>query len=155
MNRRQLKKYKKQSRVSKKLLKMVARYSSTHYSVDMCRGIYGVCYVSAGKSDFDYQFIPEMSLKSYQKIENLCKQLFYETNRITNPGEKLEWGIDKQYNYRIVKKAFGHYCACFDFDEVEIMGYYVDQQTIIEDYYRGTVYLPLNNGKFLAYDYEE
>lgn len=159
MNKRTTKKWQKKSRVPKHLLRLVAKYLDVHNKYDE-HGAVGE-YRLVGKSEcFDnLKFFDIMSPKSKEKIHRLCEELFLATSKIVGIDESPQYEngmLEHQCNYRIVRKPEGEYVPCFverNGEEYEVQGYYVWQVTKFEDDYEGTIYLPLNNGKYLAYDY--
>ena len=159
MNKRARKKWHKKSRVPKHLLRLVSKYSDVHKEYDE-HGAVGE-YRLVGKSEcFDnLKFFDVMLPKSKEKIHRLCEELFLATSKIVRIDESPQYKngmLEHQCNYRIVRKTEGEYVPCFvdrNGEEYEVQGYYVSQVTKLEDDYEGTIYLPLNNSKFLAYDY--
>lgn len=159
MNKRTTKKWQKKSRVPKHLLRLVAKYSDVHNKYDE-HGAVGE-YRLVGKPEcFDnLKFFDIMPQKSKEKIHRLCEELFLATSKIVGIDESLQYEngmLEHQCNYRILRKPEGEYVPCFverNDEEYEVRGYYVWQVTKFEDDYEGTIYLPLNNGKYLAYDY--
>jgi hypothetical protein len=159
MNKRTTKKWLKKSRVPKHLLRLAAKYSVVHNEYDE-HGAVGE-YRLVGRSEcFDnLKFFDIMPPKSKEKIHRLCEELFLATSKIVGIDESPQYEngmLEHQCNYRIVRKTEGEYVPCFverNGEEYEVQGYYVSQVTKFEDNYEGTIYLPLNNSKFLAYDY--
>ena len=163
MNKRAKKKWQKKSRVPKNLLRLVAKYSSVHRDYDRI-GELGQ-YLAVGETDMSHlsvenvKFFEIMPQKSKEQIHALCKELYLTTKSIVEPECEPEYEngmLEHQCNYRIVRNPEGEYVPCFverNGEEYEVQGYYVWQVTKFEDDYEGTIYLPLNNGKFLAYDY--
>lgn len=163
MNKRTAKKWQKKSRVPKSLLRLVAKYSSIHRDYDRI-GELGQ-YLVVGETDTGHlsvenvEFFEIMPQKSKEQIHALCKKLYLATKSIVEPEWEPEYenGFSgHQCNYRITKKPKGEYVPCFverNGEEYEVQGYYVWQVTKFEDDYEGSIYLPLNNGKYLAYDY--
>ena len=159
MNKRARKKWHKKSRVPKHLLRLVSKYSDVHNKYDE-HGAVGE-YWLVGKSEcFDnLKFFDIMLPKSKEKIHRLCEELFFATSKIVGIDESPQYEngmLEHQCNYRIVRKPEGEYVPCFverNGEEYEVRGYYVWQVTKFEDDYEGSIYLPLNNGKYLAYDY--
>lgn len=163
MNKRAKKKWQKKSRVPRSLLHLVAKYSSVHRDYD-CIGELGQ-YLAVGETNMGHlsvenvKFFEIMPQKSKEQIHALCKELYLATKSIVEPEWEPEYenGFSgHQCNYRIARKPEGEYVPCFverNGEEYEVQGYYVWQVTKFEDDYEGSIYLPLNNGKYLAYDY--
>lgn len=163
MNKRAKKKWQKKSRVPRSLLRLVAKYSSVHRDYDRI-GELGQ-YLAVGETNMGHlsvenvKFFEIMPQKSKEQIHALCKELYLATKSIVEPEWEPEYEngmLEHQCNYRIVRKTEGEYVPCFverNGEEYEVQGCYVSQVTKFEDNYEGTIYLPLNNNKFLAYDY--
>ncbi len=162
MNRRIKKKKARASRVSKEIIRLVRKYTSLHSRYDMCGDIcsyqiIGYTEVSGEINMEDMRRVDIMPKRQLRKIHDLCKKLYLATEKITNSNwydEYLNGDVEHHCNYRVTKKKYGDYVSGFNEDGEEIKGYWVSQRTVFEDWYEGTVYLPLNNGKYLAYDYK-
>ena len=146
MNRRIKKKKARASRVSKEIIRLVRKYTSLHSRYDMCGDIcsyqiIGYTEVSGEIKMEDMRRVDTMPKRQLRKIHDLCKKY-------------LNGDVEHHCNYRVTKKKYGDYVPSFNEDGEEIKGYWVSQRTVFEDWYEGTVYLPLNNGKYLAYDYK-
>ena len=139
--------------LSKKIKGLVRRYSALHLNQDELGGTfdYGYDFNSEG---FGNGLAPYSTLteKTNTTIYKDCVTLYKFVNRLLGTwyGHYSCASLENCRNYRIVK-GFET-----EVDLVEqtpySVSYYV-YQTGLDDYYNGTIYLPLRNGKFLAYDY--
>ena len=151
MNKRQKKK--KGVILPKKIKSLVRRYSTLHLNQDELGGTFDYGY------DFDDRGFGN-GLAPYSTLTNKTNTLIYKdcatlyefVNRLVGTwyGQYECGSVDNCRNYWIVKE--------FE-TEVEFVAqpspsvsYYV-HQTGLDDYYNGTIYIPLRNGKFLVYDY--
>ena len=137
----------------KKIKTLVRRYSALHLNQDELGGTFDYGY-SFDEHGFGNGLSPYSTLtdKTNTKIYKECATLYKFVNRLVGTwyGDYFCGSVENCRNYRIVK----------DFEtEVEfvvqtppLVSYYV-YQTGLDDYYQGTLYLPLRNGKFLAYDF--
>ena len=151
MNKRQKKKV--GIILPKKIKSLVRRYSTLHLNQDELGGTFDYRY-SFDERGFGNGLAPYSTLtdQTNMQIYNDCATLYEFVNHLVGTwyGQYEYGSVDNCRNYRIVK----------DFEtRVEFVkqtspsvSYFV-YQTGLDDYYRGTIYLPLLNGTFLAYDY--
>lgn len=137
----------------KEIKGLVRRYSALHLNQDELGGTYDYGY-SFDERGFGNGLAPYSILtdKTNNHIYKDCVALYEYVNRLVGTwyGHYECGSVENCRNYRIIR----------DFEtKVEFVeqtplsvSYYV-HQTGWEDYYNGTIYLPLRNGKFLAYDY--
>ena len=151
MNKRQKKKV--GVVLPKKIKSLVRRYSTLHLNQDELGGTFDCGYVF-NSDGFGNGLTPYSTLtdKTCNHIYQECATLYEFVNSLLGTwyGHYECGSVESCRNYRMVK----------DFEtKVEFVeqtpysvSYYV-YQTGLDDYYNGTIYLPLRNGKFLAYDY--
>lgn len=154
MNKRQKKKLAKRPMVKKSIVRLVNKYTKLHDSYDRFGGIFQ--YRVVGKTEVgditfdDMELYTPITKKTLDKIKAVCEILYLATNTDTLSGERPEPYDSSyrgnQYNYRLTNESSGEY--------MNYMGCYVWQETVLEDFYRGTIYIPLHKGRFLAYDYD-
>lgn len=151
MNKRQKKKI--GLIIPKKIKDLVRTYSELHQNQDELGGTYDYGY-SFDERGFGDGLAPYSTLtdQTNTQIYNECATLYKYVNHLIGTwyGQYECGSVDNCRNYRIVKRF-----------ETEVE--YVDQtqpsvsyfvhQTGLDDYYNGTIYIPLRNKKFLAYDF--
>lgn len=151
MNKRQ----KKKTRVilPKKIKSLVRRYSTLHLNQDELGGTFDYGY-SFDECGFGNGLAPYSTLtdKTNSKIYKDCAILYEFVNRLIGTwyGHYECGSVENYRNYRIVKEF--ETGVEFVKQTSPSVSYYV-HQTGLEDYYSGTIYIPLRNGNFLAYDY--
>lgn len=138
----------------KKIKDLVRTYSSLHQNQDE----FGGTFAYTGLEEFEYGFMPNiictLTDKTHNTIYNDCVTLYKYVNTLLGTwyGEYSCGSVENCRNYRII--------SCIE-DERDLelvtwtsskVPYYVYQTGYYDDY-NGTIYLPLRNGKFLAYDY--
>ena len=151
MNKRQKKKI--GLILPKKIKSLVRRYSTLHLNQDELGGTFDYGY-SFDERGFGNGLAPYSTLtdKTNSKIYKDCAILYeFVTSLTGNWYGQYECGsIDNCRNYRIVKE----FETGVEFvKQTPPLGSYFVYQTGLDDYYSGTIYLPLLNGKFLVYDY--
>lgn len=151
MNKRQKKKI--GLILPKKIKSLVRRYSTLHLNQDELGGTFDYGY-SFDERGFGNGLAPYSTLtdKTNSKIYKDCAILYeFVTSLTGNWYGQYECGsIDNCRNYRIVKEF--ETGVEFVKQAPPLVSYFV-YQTGLDDYYSGTIYLPLLNGKFLVYDY--
>jgi hypothetical protein len=151
MNKRQKK---KTGLILPKTIKdLVRRYSTLHLNQDELGGTFDYGY-SFDEHGFGNGLAPYSILtdKTNTLIYKDCATLYEYVNRLIGAWYgRYECGsVDNCRNYRIVKE----FETEVEFvDQISPSVSYFVHQTGWDDYYNGTIYLPLRNGKFLAYDY--
>lgn len=151
MNKRQKKKI--GLILPKKIKSLVRRYSTLHLNQDELGGTFDYGY-SFDERSFGNGLSPYSTLtdKTNTNIYKDCATLYEFVNRLLGTwyGQYSCGSVDNCRNYRIVKE----FETQVDFVEQTppSVSYFV-HQTGWDDYYNGTIYLPLRNGNFLAYDY--
>lgn len=151
MNKRQ--KNKKGVILPKKIKSLVRRYSALHLNQDELGGTfyYGYDFDERG---FGNGLVPYSTLtdKTNTMIYKDCATLYEFVNCLvgTRYGHYDYGSVENCRNYRIVK----------DFEtRVEFVAQtspsvsYFVHQTGFDDNYNGTIYIPLRNKRFLAYDF--
>jgi hypothetical protein len=151
MNKRQKKK--EGVILPKKIKSLVRRYSTLHLNQDELGGTFDYGY------DFDDRGFGN-GLAPYSTLTNKTNTLIYKdcatlyefVNRLVGTwyGQYECGSVDNCRNYWIVKEF--ETGVEFVAQPSPSVSYYV-HQTGLDDYYNGTIYIPLRNGKFLAYDY--
>lgn len=137
----------------KKIKSLVRRYSALHLNQDELGGTFDYGY-SFDERGFDNGLAPYSTLtnKTNSKIYKECATLYEFVTRLIGTwyGDYECGSVENCKNYRIVK----------DFEtRVEFVAQtspsvaYFVHQTGWDDYYNGTIYIPLMTGKFLAYDF--
>lgn len=151
MNKRQKKKI--GLILPKKIKSLVRRYSTLHLNQDELGGTFDYGY-SFDERGFGNGLAPYSTLtdKTNSKIYKDCAILYEFVTSLTGTwyGQYECGSVDNCRNYRIVKEFETQ--VVFVEQTPPSVSYYV-HQTGLDDYYSGTIYLPLLNGKFLAYDY--
>ena len=140
--------------LSKKVKDLVRNYTELHQNQDKFGGTFS--YI--GLDEFEYGFMPKiictLTEKTSTKIYNDCVALYKYVNTLLGTwyGEYSCDSVENCRNYRIISRIEDER----DFELVTWVSskvpYYVYQIGYYDDY-NGTIYLPLRNGKFLAYDY--
>ena len=137
----------------KKIKSLVRRYSTLHLNQDELGGTFDYGY-SFDERGFGNGLAPYSTLtnKTNVLIYKDCANLYEFVNCLVGTwyGDYSCGSVENCRNYRIVKE----FETQVDFVEQTLpsVSYFV-HQTGWDDYYKGTIYLPLRNGKFLAYDY--
>lgn len=151
MNKRQKKKI--GLILPKKIKSLVRRYSTLHLNQDELGGTFDYGY-SFDERGFGNGLAPYSTLtdKTNSKIYKDCAILYEFVTSLTGNwyGQYDCGSIDNCRNYRIVKEF--ETGVEFVKQTPPLVSYFV-YQTGLDDYYSGTIYLPLLNGKFLVYDY--
>lgn len=151
MNKRQKKK--EGVILPKKIKNLVRRYSALHLNQDELGGTFDYGY-DFNERGFGNGLAPYSTLtgKTNSLIYTDCATLYKFVNRLIGTwyGHYECGSVENCRKYRIVK----------DFEtRVEFVAQispsvsYFVYQTGWDDYYNGTIYIPLQNGKFLAYEY--
>lgn len=137
----------------KKIKSLVRRYSTLHLNQDELGGTFDYGY-NFDEHGFGNGLAPYSILtnKTNPMIYKDCATLYEFVNCLVGTwyGQYECGSVENCRNYRIVKE----FETQVDFvkQTPPSVSYYV-HQTGLDDYYRGTIYIPLRNGKFLAYDY--
>lgn len=151
MNKRQKKKI--GLILSKEIKYLVRRYSALHLNQDELGGTYDYKY-SFDERGFGNGLAPYSILtnKTNSSIYTDCTTLYKFVNRLIGTwyGHYECGSVDNCRNYRIVK---GFETEVEFVEQTPHSVSYFVHQTGLDDYYTGTIYIPLRNGKFLAYDY--
>lgn len=151
MNKRQKKKI--GLILPKKIKSLVRSYSTLHLNQDELGGTFDYGY-SFDERGFGNGLAPYSTLtdKTNTKIYKECVTLYEFVTRLVGTwyGDYSYGSVENCRNYRIVRQ----FETKVDFVEQTppLVSYYV-YQTGLDDYYQGTLYLPLRYGKFLAYDF--
>lgn len=148
MNKRQKKK-RVYTSLPKNIKNLVRRYSSLHFRQDYEGGIFTYSY---NKETKNVELIYTSTGKTANSILSDYKSLFTFT-RLLMKDSMLEYSsgdLDNQRAYRIKKHLPDGFEAVDDFSGKIL---YFVKQSGYEDYYQGTIYIPLQNHKFLAFDY--
>ena len=151
MNKRQKKKV--GVILPKKIKNLVRRYSILHLNQDELGGTfdYGYAFDERG---FGNGLAPYSTLtdKNNNCIYKECADLYEFVNRLVGRwyGQYECGSVDNSRNYRIIKEF--EMGVDFVKQTPPLVSYFV-YQTGLDDYYNGTIYIPLRNKKFLAYDY--
>lgn len=137
----------------KKIKSLVRRYSILHLNQDELGGTFDYGY-SFDERGFGNGLAPYSTLtdKTNSKIYKDCAILHEFVTSLTGTwyGQYECGSVDNCRNYRIVKEF--ETGVEFVKQTPPLVSYFV-YQTGLDDYYSGTIYLPLLNGKFLVYDY--
>ena len=148
MNKRQNKK-RVYASLPKNIKNLVRRYSSLHFRQDYEGGIFTYSY---NKETKNVELVYTLTGKVANSILSDCKSLFTFT-RLLMKDSMLEYSsgdLDNQRAYRIEKHLPDGFEAVDDFSGKIL---YFIKQSGYEDYYQGTIYIPLQNHKYLAFDY--
>lgn len=138
-----------------KIKNLVRRYSTLHLNQDELGGTFDYGY-SFDERGFGNGLAPYSTLtdKTNSKIYKDCAILYEFVTSLTGTwyGQYECGSVDNCRNYRILFRIEdGIIPEYVDFASSKVP-YYVYQTGYYDDY-NGTIYLPLRNGKFLAYDY--
>lgn len=148
MNKRQKKK--QEYPVLPKIIKLLVRkYSSLHFRQDYEGGVFSYSY---NKDTKLLRLVLTLTEKTSTAILADCKNLFIFTRKLMK-NDMLEYScgdLDNQRAYR-VKKQLPDGFEAVDDSSGKIL--YFVKQSGYEDYYQGTIYIPLQNHKYLAFDY--
>ena len=151
MNKRQKKKI--GLILPKKIKSLVRRYSTLHLNQDELGGTFDYGY-SFDERGFGNGLAPYSTLTDQTniKIYNDCATLYEFVNRLVGTwyGDYCCGSVENYRNYRIVSKI--DTVVNFVEQNPPSVSYYV-HQTGFDDNYNGTIYIPLRNKKFLAYDF--
>lgn len=151
MNKRQKKKI--GLIIPKNIKDLVRRYSALHLNQDELGGTfdYGYYFDERGFGN-GLALYSTLTDKTNNRVYKDCATLYEYVNRLVGTwyGQYECGSVDNCRNYRIVKKFETR--VEFVKQTSPSVSYFV-YQTGLDDYYSGTLYLPLLNGKFLAYDY--
>lgn len=151
MNKRQKKK--EGVILPKKIKSLVRSYSTLHLNQDELGGTFDYGY-SFDECGFGNGLAPYSTLteQTNTQIYNECATLYEYVNRLVGTwyGDYSCGSVENCRNYRVIKE----FETKVDFVEQTLpsVSYYV-YQTGFEDYYNGTIYIPLRTKKFLAYDF--
>lgn len=136
----------------KKIKDLVRTYSELHQNQDELGG----SFIYVGLEEYEYGTMPKiicpLTDKTYDKVYKDCVILYEYVNHLLGKIF-LDYScgdMENCRNYRIVSKL-GRGVEFVE-QKVPLVSYYV-YQTGLDDYYNGTIYIPIQNGKFLAYDY--
>ena len=137
----------------KEIKSLVRRYSILHLNQDELSGTFDYGY-SFDERGFGNGLSPYSTLtdKTNSKMYKDCATLYEFVNRSVGTwcGQYECGSVDNCRNYRIVKQ----FETKVEFvDQISPSVSYFVYQTGLDDYYNGTIYIPLRRGKFLAYDY--
>ena len=148
MNKRQKKK-RVYASLPKNIKNLVRRYSSLRFRQDYEGGVFSYCYNEDTKL---LELIFTITKKTSTAILADCKELFVFTRKLMKDS-MLEYScgeLDNQRAYRIEKELPDGF-EVVDDSSGKIL--YFVRQSGYEDYYQGTIYIPLQNHKFLVFDY--
>ena len=148
MNKRQKKKQ-EYSALPKTIKRLIRKYSSLHFRQDYEGGVFSYSY---NKDTKLLKFVLTLTKKTSTAILADCKDLFTFTRKLMK-DDLLEYScgdLDNQRAYRIEKQLPDGFEAVDDFSGKIL---YFVKQSGYEDYYQGTIYIPLQNHKYLAFDY--
>lgn len=153
MNKRQKKKQQKGLILPKRIKDLVRRYSSLHKRQDTLDGIFDIYYEldsdGVGENIVMYSTVTP---HTESKILTECTELHRFVSEYNG-----EWDIE-------YTSGLSGYCSNYRFTKVvDKLSYYYEGSEYNNAYYvtqadfghvySGTVYIPLMNGKFLAYDF--
>lgn len=148
MNKRQKKK-RVYASLPKNIKNLVRRYSSLHFRQDYEGGVFSYFYNEDTKL---LELIFTITKKTSTAILADCKDLFIFTRKLMKDS-MLEYScgeLDNQRAYSIEKQLPDGF-EVVDNSSGKIL--YFVKQSGYEDYYQGTIYIPLRNHKFLVFDY--
>lgn len=139
----------------KNIKDLVRTYSELHQNQDELGGTFDYGY-SFDERGFGNGLAPYSILtdKTNSLIYKDCAILYEFVNRLVGTwyGEYSCDSVENCRNYRILSRIEdGITPEYVDFASSKV-SYYV-YQTGLDDYYNGTIYIPLRNKKFLAYDF--
>lgn len=148
MNKRQTKKQER-SVLPKNIKTLLRKYSSLHFRQDYEGGVF---FYSYNEDTKELKVIPTLTKKTASLILSDCETLF-SFSRLLMKDPVLEYYCGEDSNqraYRIEKELPDGFEAVDDsFGKI----LYFVKQSGHEDYYQGTIYIPLQNHKYLAFDY--
>ena len=148
MNKRQKKKQ-EYPVLPKTIKRLVRKYSSLHFRQDYEGGVVSYSYNEDTK---ELKLIHTLTKKTSTAILADCKDLFIFTRKLMKDS-MLEYScgeLNNQRAYRIEKELPDGF-EVVDDSSGKIL--YFVKQSGHEDYYQGIIYIPLQNHKFLAFDY--
>ena len=148
MNKRQNKKQEYPA-LPKTIKRLIRRYSSLHFRQDYEGGVFSYSYNEETKL---LELIHTLTKKTLTAILADCKELFIFTRKLMKDS-MLEYScgeLDNQRAYRLEKQLPRGF-EVVDDSSGKIL--YFVKQSEHEDYYQGTIYIPLQNHKYLAFDY--
>lgn len=148
MNKRQTKKQER-SALPKNIKTLLRKYSSLHFRQDYEGGVFSYSYNEKTK---ELNLIHTLTKKTTLLILSDCETLFaFCRFLIKDPVVEYSCGeLDNQRAYRIEKELPDGF-EVVDDSSGKIL--YFVRQSGYEDYYQGTIYIPLQNHKFLVFDY--
>ena len=148
MNKRQKKKQ-EYPVLPKAIKRLVRKYSSLHFRQDYEGGVFSYSY---NKDTKLLRLVLTLTKKTSTAILADCKDLFVFTRKLMKDSmlEYSSGDLDNQRAYRIEKHLPDGFEAVDDFSGKIL---YFVKQSGYEDYYQGTIYIPLRNHKFLVFDY--
>ena len=148
MNKRQKKKQ-EHPVLPKTIKRLVRKYSSLHFRQDYEGGVFSYSYNEDTKL---LELIHTLTKKTSTAILADCKELFVFTRKLMKDSmlEYSSGDLDNQRAYRIEKHLPDGFEAVDDFSGKIL---YFVKQSGYEDYYQGTIYTPLQNHKYLVFDY--
>jgi len=148
MNKRQKKKQEHPA-LPKTIKRLVRKYSSLHFRQDYEGGVFSYSYNEDTK---ELKLIHTLTKKTASLILSDCETLFAFTRSLMKDSIlEYYWGEESnQRAYRIEKQLPNGFEAVDD-SSGKIL--YFVKQSGYEDYYQGTIYIPLRNHKFLVFDY--
>lgn len=136
----------------KKIKYLVRTYLELHQNQDELGGT----FLYVGLEDFEDIAMPKLictlSDKTSNKVYSDCSVLYEYVNRLVGTlFTDYSCGfIENCRNYRVVSNIENR--VEFVKQVAPLVSYYV-YQTGFDDNYNGTIYIPLRNKKFLAYDF--
>lgn len=148
MNKRQKKKQEYPA-LPKTIKRLIRKYSSLHFRQDYEGGVFAYSY---NKKMKELKIIPTLTKETSTAILADCKDLFIFTRKLMKDS-MLDYScgeLDNQRAYRIEKELPDGFEAVDD-SSGKIL--YFVRQSGYEDYYQGTIYIPLRNHKFLVFEY--
>ena len=148
MNKRQKKKQ-EYPVLPKTIKRLVRKYSSLHFRQDYEGGVFSYSY---NKKTKELNLIHTLTKKTASLILSDCETLFaFCRFLIKDPVVEYSCGeLDNQRAYRIEKELPDGF-EVVDDSSGKIL--YFVRQSGYKDYYQGTIYIPLQNHKFLVFDY--
>lgn len=153
MNKRQKKKQQKGIILQKRIKDLVRRYSSLHKRQDTLDGIFDIHYeIDSDGVGENIVMYPTVTQRTASEILVDCVELHRFVSEYNG-----DWDVE-------YTSGFSGYCSNYRFTNiVDKSSYYYEGSEYNNAYYvtqadfghvySGTVYIPLRNGKFLAYDF--
>lgn len=138
--------------IPKKIKDLVRTYSELHQNQDELGGT----FLYVGLEDFEDVAMPKiictLTDKTSSKFYSDCSVLYEYVNRLVGAlfTEYSCGFVENCRNYRVVSKIETR--VEFVKQALPLVSYYV-HQIGFDDNYSGTIYIPLRNKKFLAYDF--